>query len=170
MRVVVVSPHHDARSCANIGTGADPSGGMDTGRQVQSAWPIFRLPPLTYLQETKWSRRPDRESVGDMSEALCSSHLLSVAEMLDIYTAPNLLAAVRSALEEPGELRIDLGGSHAMHAAALQILVATARAAKAGGQAVKFQGVSPEVAALWRLTGLDVELASAGASEEVAAA
>ena len=105
-----------------------------------------------------------------MSDTGRAERWLSVAEMLDVYSAPTLFGAVRLALEDSGDLRIDLGGSPTIHGAALQILLAAAHAAGATGRTVTFEGVSDELAATWRLTGLDTAVAIAGAPEEGATA
>lgn len=98
------------------------------------------------------------------------SRTLDVAKMLDIYTAPDLLSAVRSAMDDASDLQFDLGGSTIIHAAALQILIAAVRAAAATGRTVTFAGVSEEAAALWRLTGIEVALTCTSDSEKGAAA
>lgn len=93
-------------------------------------------------------------------------HALDVARMLDIYTASDLLAAVRLALENPGDLMIDLGNASSMHSAALQVLVAVVRAARAGDRSVRFEGISEEMATLWRLAGLNAVLGTPDAAGE----
>lgn len=82
----------------------------------------------------------------------------SVTEMLDIYGASALMATVLSALEDPDGFRLDLGGAPSIHGSALQILVAMVRAARDRSRPVVLEGISAEVAAVWRLTGSDVEL------------
>jgi anti-anti-sigma factor len=96
------------------------------------------------------------------------SPALAVAEMLDIYAAPDLLAAMRSALNDSGDLVIDLGGALRMHSAALQVLVAAVHAAQAGGRSVRFEGVSAEMAAMWGLAGFDALLTMSESAGEAA--
>lgn len=91
---------------------------------------------------------------------------LAAAKMLDIYTASDLLTAVRLALEVPGALTIDLGNALSMHSAALQVLVAVVRAAQAGKRSVRFEGLSEDMAALWHLAGLNAVLGTPDAAGE----
>jgi len=90
--------------------------------------------------------------------------------MLDIYGAPSLLAAIRSALNDDVDLQIDLGGVSRIHTAALQVLIAAVRSAHALGRSVSFEGISVEVAAMCRQSGLDVVLHLASGPHEVAGA
>jgi len=81
--------------------------------------------------------------------------VIEASDKLDIYSAAELLAAVRRGVERGGDVVIDLGGSPSIHAAALQILIAASLAQKVGRRALRLSRVSPEVARLLRLTGLD---------------
>ena len=83
------------------------------------------------------------------------SRTLDATKMLDIYTAPDLLAAVRSAMDDPGDLVIDLGNAAWMHSAAVQVLVAAVRAAHAGGRPLRLTGISPDMATMWHSAGLN---------------
>jgi len=98
--------------------------------------------------------------------ALDGDRALAVERMLDIYTASDLLAAVRLALEVPGDLTIDLGNANSMHSAALQVLVAVVRAARAGDRSVRFECISEEMATLWRLAGLNAVLGTPNVAGE----
>jgi len=91
---------------------------------------------------------------------------LDVAKMLDIYAAPTLLAAVRSAMNDPGDLAIDLGNAPWMHSAAVQVLLAAVRAAHAGARSVRLTGISPDMATMWHSAGLDAVLSVPEADRE----
>jgi len=82
------------------------------------------------------------------------SNVVEAGDKLDVYSAGDLLAAIRQAMSRPGGLTIDLAGSARIHAAALQLVASAARACAESGRDFGLSGVSPEVAELLRLTGL----------------
>jgi len=82
------------------------------------------------------------------------SNVVEAGDMLDVYSAADLLAAIREAMSRAGGLTIDLGGSARIHTAALQLMVSAARACAESGRDFRLRGVSPEFAGLLRLTGL----------------
>jgi anti-anti-sigma factor len=94
------------------------------------------------------------------------SRTLDAAKMLDIYTAPSLLAAVRSAMDDPGDVVIDLGNAPWMHSAAVQVLVTAVRAAHAGGRSLRLTGISPEMETMWHSAGLNAVLGMPEADRE----
>lgn len=92
---------------------------------------------------------------------------VAAALMLDIYTASDLLAATKSALDAGGDIAIDLGDAVLMHSAAVQVLVAAVQAARASDRSVRFVGISTEVAAMWNAAGLDALLIMPEASRDL---
>jgi anti-anti-sigma factor len=80
---------------------------------------------------------------------------LTVGDKLDIYSAEQLLTAVREALDTSTGLKIDLEGSEGLHATALQVLVAAALACRESRRSFELTGLSAKCASILRMTRLD---------------
>ena len=85
-------------------------------------------------------------------------NVIEASGKLDIYSVADLLAAVRRGVERGGDVVVDLGGCPCIHTVALQVLVSASRACEEGGRALRLSRVSPDVARLLHLTGLDLVL------------
>lgn len=85
-----------------------------------------------------------------------SEQLIPVDEPQEVYSASALAGQIREALLKPGNLRIDLLGAGRIHAAVLQVLVATQRSCSASKRSLAISNAAPEMQTLLQIAGLNM--------------
>jgi anti-anti-sigma regulatory factor len=93
-----------------------------------------------------------------------------IGDMLDIYSVGELLNSCRRMVALPRLLVIDLGDAERIHTAALQVLVALLLARVSAGLPYELRGISPSVAVILAMTGLDTVVRQSIKIQEHAAA
>ena len=83
-----------------------------------------------------------------------AERLVIAGPELDIQAAPNLLAGLKLALSEPGDVRVDVQQAAYAHAAVVQVLLAAAQACATGGRKFTVSGAAPELRARWEQAGM----------------
>jgi anti-anti-sigma factor len=79
---------------------------------------------------------------------------VAVGHLLDVQTVRELLETLRQAHAAGGPVVVDVAGAERVHGAALQVLIALARACQESGQTFRLTGVSASLSEAIRLSGL----------------